>query len=92
MLFLATVGAVAFLIGLLERYGHYEQLSGDCHDARHQFGRCCAGYCRSLFATGLGLLAAIPAVIAYNNAYDPTRFGTRLDLFADDFAVCCAPV
>ena len=71
--------------------GHYEQLSGDCHDARHQFGRCCAGYCRSSFATGLGLLAAIPAVIAYNKfSHDLTRFGARLDLFADDFAVLLA--
>ena len=44
------------------------------------------GIAEALFATGLGLLAAIPAVIAYNAcAASVQRFASRLDHFADDF-------
>jgi biopolymer transport protein TolQ len=44
------------------------------------------GIAEALFATGLGLLAAIPAVIAYNAcASSVQRFAARLDHFADDF-------
>jgi biopolymer transport protein TolQ len=39
----------------------------------------------------LGLLAAIPAVIAYNKiSSDLGRFGARLDRFADDFVALVA--
>ena len=39
----------------------------------------------ALFATAIGLLAAIPAYIAYNKfATDAARFATRLEGFADD--------
>ena len=45
------------------------------------------GIAEALFATGLGLLAAIPAVIAYN-AFSTSlnRYATRLDGFADEFS------
>jgi len=44
------------------------------------------GIAEALFATGLGLLAAIPAVIAYNgfsNGFN--RLATRLEIFMDEF-------
>ena len=38
-------------------------------------------------ATALGLLAAIPAVIAYNKLSNSAgRLGSRLDQFADEFS------
>jgi len=49
------------------------------------------GIAEALFATGLGLLAAIPAVIAYNKfSNDLGRFGGRLESFADDFSTLIA--
>ena len=49
------------------------------------------GIAEALFATGLGLLAAIPAVIAYNKfSADLGRFSARLEYFADDFAALIA--
>ena len=41
----------------------------------------------ALFATALGLLAAIPAVVAYNKlTKDMDRFAGRLDSFAGEFS------
>ena len=41
----------------------------------------------ALFATALGLVAAIPAYIAYNKfSTDASKFGGRLEAFADDLA------
>src|SRR6266446_13165 len=46
-----------------------------------------AGFAESLFATALGLVAAIPAVIAYNNlSTDFGRYAGRLDAFASEFS------
>ncbi|MFT6567459.1 MAG: biopolymer transport protein TolQ [Parvibaculaceae bacterium] len=40
-----------------------------------------------MFATALGLLAAIPAVVAYNKfSSEVSRLGARLDGFADEFS------
>ena len=45
------------------------------------------GIAEALFATALGLLAAIPAVIFYNKfAADSSRLGQRLEAFADEFS------
>ncbi|MDZ4319508.1 MAG: MotA/TolQ/ExbB proton channel family protein, partial [Phenylobacterium sp.] len=41
----------------------------------------------ALFATAIGLAAAIPAYIAYNKfSSDAARYGGRLEGFADDLA------
>ena len=46
------------------------------------------GIAEALFATGLGLLAAIPAVIAYNKfTSDINRYVARLDYVADEFSI-----
>jgi biopolymer transport protein TolQ len=45
------------------------------------------GIAEALFATALGLLAAIPAVIFYNKfASDTQRYATRLEGFADELS------
>jgi len=45
------------------------------------------GIAEALFATALGLLAAIPAVIFYNKfTNDVSHYAQRLESFADEFA------
>ncbi len=45
------------------------------------------GIAEALFATALGLLAAIPATIAYNKlSSDSNKLIGRLESFADEFA------
>ena len=45
----------------------------------------------ALFATAIGLVAAIPAYIAYNKfSTDAAKFGGRLESFADDLAAAVA--
>ena len=40
----------------------------------------------ALFATAIGLVAAIPAAIAYNKlSSDLNRYGNRLDTFVSEF-------
>jgi len=44
------------------------------------------GIAEALFATALGLLAAIPAVIAYNKfTSDSKKYATRLENFSQSF-------
>ena len=45
------------------------------------------GIAEALFATAMGLLAAIPAVIFYNRFVNEIgRYANRLDAFADEFS------
>jgi biopolymer transport protein TolQ len=45
------------------------------------------GIAEALFATALGLVAAIPAVVAYNKfSTDIGRYGNRLETFAGEFS------
>ena len=45
----------------------------------------------ALFATAIGLVAAIPAYIAYNKfSTDAARFASRLESFADDLTTAIA--
>ena len=49
------------------------------------------GIAEALFATALGLAAAIPAVIAYNKfAGDLERVGARMETFAEEFSTLLA--
>ena len=92
MLFLATVGAVAPFIGLFGTvWGIMNSFQAIAMTRDTNLAVVAPGIAEALFATGLGLLAAIPAVIAYNKfSHDLTRFGVRLDLFADDFTMLLA--
>ncbi|MGE0847717.1 MAG: MotA/TolQ/ExbB proton channel family protein, partial [Flavobacteriaceae bacterium] len=45
------------------------------------------GIAEALFATALGLLAAIPAVVAYNRlSGQANRLTSRMDSFAEEFS------
>jgi biopolymer transport protein TolQ len=86
--FLATVGATAPFVGLFGTvWGIMNSFSAIA--ARHDttLAVVAPGIAEALFATAMGLLAAIPAVIFYNKyVNDIGRYSTRLDGFADEFS------
>jgi biopolymer transport protein TolQ len=86
--FLATVGATAPFVGLFGTvWGIMNSFSAIA--ARHDttLAVVAPGIAEALFATAMGLLAAIPAVIFYNKfVNDIARYGSRLDSFADEFS------
>ncbi|MDD9842021.1 MAG: protein TolQ [Alphaproteobacteria bacterium] len=88
MLFLATVGAVAPFIGLFGTvWGIMNSFQAIALSRDTNLAVVAPGIAEALFATGLGLLAAIPAVIAYNKfTHDLGRYANRMDIFADEFA------
>lgn len=92
LLFLATVGAVAPFVGLFGTvWGIMNSFQAIAMTRDTNLAVVAPGIAEALFATGLGLLAAIPAVIAYNKfSSDLGRFGARLDYFADDFSALIA--
>jgi biopolymer transport protein TolQ len=87
MLFLATVGSVAPFIGLFGTvWGIMNSFQAIAVTRDTNLAVVAPGIAEALFATGLGLLAAIPAVIGYNmfNA-SFAGLGNRMDIFADEF-------
>ena len=87
LLFLATVGAVAPFVGLFGTvWGIMNSFQAIAMSRDTNLAVVAPGIAEALFATGLGLLAASPAVVAYNGcAAAVQRFASRLDHFADDF-------
>ncbi len=87
LLFLATVGSVSPFVGLFGTvWGIMNSFQAIAMSRDTNLAVVAPGIAEALFATGLGLLAAIPAVIAYN-AFSAgiARLAARLDHFADDF-------
>jgi biopolymer transport protein TolQ len=86
--FLATVGATAPFVGLFGTvWGIMNSFSAIA--ARHDttLAVVAPGIAEALFATAMGLLAAIPAVIFYNKfVNDIGRYENRLGNFADEFS------
>ncbi|HEY2071174.1 MAG TPA: protein TolQ [Rhizomicrobium sp.] len=86
--FLATVGATAPFVGLFGTvWGIMNAFSAISlrHDAT--LAAVGPGMTEALFATAMGLLAAIPAVIFYNKfVNDISRYSGRLEGFADEFS------
>jgi biopolymer transport protein TolQ len=86
--FLATVGSVAPFIGLFGTvWGIMNSFSAIA--ARHDttLAVVAPGIAEALFATAMGLLAAVPAVIFYNRFINEIgRYSNRLDAFADEFS------
>ena len=88
MIFLASVGATAPCIGLF----------GTVWGIRHSFAAIAAmhntnlavvapGIAEALFATAIGLVAAIPAVLAYNQISNSlSRFSGRMENFGSEFS------
>lgn len=88
LLFLATVGSTAPFVGLFGTvWGIMTSFQAIASSKNTSLAVVAPGIAEALFATALGLLAAIPAVIFYNKfAADSARLGQRLEAFADEFA------
>jgi len=85
---LATVGASAPFIGLFGTvWGIMNAFTNIAAQQQTNLAVVAPGIAEALFATALGLVAAIPAVIFYNKfTGDLDRFGDRLDTFSDEVA------
>jgi biopolymer transport protein TolQ len=81
---LATIGAVAPFVGLFGTvWGIMDSLSG-FKDGAISIGTVAPQLAEALFATAIGLFAAIPAVIAYNSfSQRLNRLESRLGRFGD---------
>jgi biopolymer transport protein TolQ len=88
LLFLATVGSTAPFVGLFGTvWGIMTSFQAIAVSKNTSLAVVAPGIAEALFATALGLLAAIPAVIAYNKfSADSARIAQRLEAFADEFA------
>ncbi len=88
LLFLATVGSTAPFIGLFGTvWGIMNSFRAIAVSKNTNLAVVAPGLAEALAATGLGLLAAIPAVIFYNKfASDIGKIGVRLENFADEFS------
>lgn len=88
MTFLANVGSSAPFIGLFGTvWGVMNSFTAIAGSNNTSLAIVAPGIAEALFATALGLVAAIPAVIAYNKfSSDLNRYGDRLDNFATEFS------
>ena len=86
--FLATVGSTAPFVGLFGTvWGIMTSFQAIAVSKNTNLAVVAPGIAEALFATALGLLAAIPAVIFYNKFNsEAARQGARLEGFADEFA------
>jgi len=84
---LATVGAVAPFVGLFGTvWGIMRSFTAIAAEQNSSLAVVAPGIAEALFATALGLFAAIPAVIAFNRfSHGINRFEARLNRFADGF-------
>jgi biopolymer transport protein TolQ len=84
---LATVGSVAPFVGLFGTvWGIMRSFTDIAGQQNTSLAVVAPGIAEALFATALGLFAAIPAVIAYNRfSYSINRIEARLQRFADGF-------
>ena len=86
--YLATVGATAPFIGLFGTvWGIMNSFQAIAVRQDTTLAVVAPGIAEALFATALGLLAAIPAVVAYNRFQgEVTRYTSRLESFADELS------
>jgi biopolymer transport protein TolQ len=84
---LATVGSVAPFVGLFGTVWGIMRSFNDIAGANNtSLAVVAPGIAEALFATAIGLFAAIPAVIAYNRmTYGVNRMESALSRFADRF-------
>ena len=85
--FLATVGSTAPFIGLFGTvWGIMNSFQSIAISRNTSLAIVAPGIAEALFATALGLLAAIPAVIAYNKfSSDYKKYGQRIENFSKRF-------
>jgi len=85
--FLATVGSTAPFIGLFGTvWGIMNSFQSIAISRNTSLAIVAPGIAEALFATALGLLAAIPAVVAYNKFNsDSKKYGARIENFSKRF-------
>ena len=88
LLFLATVGSAAPFVGLFGTvWGIMTSFQAIAASKNTALAVVAPGIAEALLATALGLLAAIPAVVAYNKlSNEAGKIGQRLATFADEFS------
>ena len=86
--FLATVGSIAPFVGLFGTvWGIKESFQNIAAAGNTSLAVVAPGIAEALMATGMGLLAAIPAVIFYNKlAADSGRIVANWEAFSDEFS------
>ncbi len=88
LLVLATVGSAGPFIGLFGTvWGIMTSFQSIAASKNTSLAVVAPGIAEALFATAIGLAAAIPAVLAYNKfATDAAKLGSRMEGFADEFS------
>ncbi len=88
MTFLATVGSTAPFIGLFGTvWGIMNSFTAIANSNNTSLAVVAPGIAEALFATALGLVAAIPAVVAYNGYSNSlNRYAGQLDAFVTEFS------
>ncbi|MDR3186942.1 MAG: protein TolQ [Holosporaceae bacterium] len=86
--FLATVGSTAPFVGLFGTvWGIMNSFESIGFEQNTSLTSVAPGIAEALFATALGLVVTIPAVIAYNKiSSEINRYQNRLDAFVDEFS------
>ena len=86
-IFLATIGSTAPFIGLFGTvWGIMNSFQSIAISRNTSLAIVAPGIAEALFATALGLLAAVPAVVAYNKFNSESRlYGQRVDNFSKRF-------
>ncbi|WP_311031556.1 protein TolQ [Mesorhizobium koreense] len=86
--FLATIGSSAPFIGLFGTVvGIMTSFQAIAGSKSTNLAVVAPGIAEALLATAFGLLAAIPAVIAYNKlSSDAAKLGVRMEGFSDEFS------
>jgi len=87
--FLATVGSTSPYVGLFGTVWGIMNSFRALGDVKHAtLANVAPGIAEALIATAIGLFAAIPAVVSYNNfSTRLDRLGGRYELFVDEFIV-----
>ena len=88
LLVLATIGSSSPFIGLFGTvWGIMTAFTGIAASKNTSLAVVAPGIAEALFATAIGLVTAIPAVIAYNTlTSDASSLSGRLETFADEFS------
>ena len=86
--YLATIGSAAPFVGLFGTvWGIMNSFQSIAQASDTSLAVVAPGIAEALLATALGLVAAIPAVIAYNKlSTDLGRYAGRVEDFTDEFA------
>ena len=89
MNFLASVGSTAPFVGLFGTvWGIMNSFTAIGMSQNTSLSVVAPGIAEALFATALGLVAAIPAVLAYNKITDKINtFGNRIEIFINEMMI-----